>query len=320
MRNLPLLFAWAGLATAGCTESVIEKTVYVDRYPDVGESGFMNLDAGESEHDLSDGGGRRGRDVFLEERVGDAGNSSPDVFVPRSSDAGADITPPFLEFYTIMAFFPYGSNRVLHARVQDENPVDVKFQLTNAMGEQESILVPHEQANFRGRNAGYEARFPGVWNQPGVYRVDVTAFDRAGNQSSNPGVVPVYDQLVTDMPGFVGNPVFTFTYDDWLAQVVQHPLFRALFDRQSRRGGQTNADDILGYQATIGQRIIDGREYDKRPVLVHLRQYPDERGAVELLYEFDNGNNYFVGLQRPIFEAIGVVTSEQQVRDALGTR
>jgi len=53
---------------------------------------------------------------------------------------------------------------------------------------------------------------------------------------------------------------------------------------------------------------------------VHLRQYPDERGAVELLYEFDNGNNYFVGLQRPIFEAIGVVTSEQQVRDALGTR
>lgn len=323
MRILPFI---AALGLAGCGDTVVEKTVYVYRYPDAGEQGRQPDPEAFPEHGFSGGEGQGGSGGgSLDERVRDAGHESdiPSVSDGTAGDAGdaaGDHTPPFLDFVVRQEFYRIGTDRILFAHAQDaESPVDVKFDVTNALGEHEVVLVPHEQASFRGDLGQYEARLPGRWNQPGVYRVDVTAFDRAGNETSVNGVVPVYDQFVLSMPGFVGNPVFTLTYDEWKRDVVGNAAFRDVFNRQGRVRDKTHADEILDYEQTLGERIVDGREYTKLPAFVHLRQYVDERGAVELVYEYDNPENYFVGLQRPIFEAIGVVTTEQQVRQILGS-
>lgn len=327
MRTLTLLFALAGAAAAGCGDRVIERTIYVDRYPDAGVQERQPDPEAAPEHGFSEGEGQGGGGGGgpLDERIRDAGRESDVSSVPDTAgdagDAADDHTLPFLDFVVRQEFYRIGSDRVLFAHAQDaESPVDVKFDLTNALGEHEFVLVPHEQASFRGDLGQYEARLPGVWNQPGVYRVDVTVFDRAGNQVSDSGGIPVYDPKVTAMPGAIGNPVFTLTYDEWKRDVVGNAAFRDVFNRQGRVRDKTTADEILDYEATLGERVVDDRAYTKLPAFVHLRQYVDEHGAVELVYEYGNPENYFVGLQRPIFEAIGVVTTEQQAREILGSR
>ena len=328
MRTLTslVLAAATTLVGWGCTEV---KNIYITNYPDAAgvsdaESPRRDIDAA-SEHtgDTNDGGGSWEADADFnpipEKR--DVGISASDVPVSSDGDTNnVDVTPPFVEFYTGPAYFKLGNPRTMNATVRDVSPVDVKFDLTTAIGEHERVLVPYEQANFRGDTGIYEAHLPGAWDQPGLYHVDVTALDRAGNQSSTWGSIPVYDPPVASMPEFIGNPVVDLTYGTW-KDFLSGPQFRDTFNRPSgRQRDKTIADDILEYEATLGPRVIDGREYTKMPTSVHLQDYPRENGAVELVYEFDNTNNYFVGMRGPVFETIDAVTTEAQARQMLGSR
>ncbi|MDO8642019.1 MAG: hypothetical protein Q7R76_00305 [Candidatus Woesearchaeota archaeon] len=309
MRLTPILLA---LGLVGCGDTV-EKTVYIYRYPDAGSvADTTQSDVRPPEHGNGEGEGQS-----AELDAGSLDGRVQDAAADAAVSADATVLPVTIDHHFFSDYFRYGSERRFQAITQ--NAEKVVFELTNALGEIETITVPQQNATIRGSRAVYQALFPGVWNQPGVYPITATAVGAEGNRVSDSDSAAAYNQLVTEMPPALGVSVFILSYDVWKRDVLGSPLFRDIFDQPSRNRGETWADAILAYEQTFGQRVIDGREYTKLPVRVHIVESPDERGAVGVVYEQGNGNNYFANMNRLVFEGIGAVTTREQIGQILGT-
>lgn len=330
------LFALLGLAGAGCGSEKEVQVVHIYHYADAGSGpeypgelpprgGFTE---GEGQGEGGGGGGERPSERSDAGPRSDAGSvRDHDAGVSGSgADAGSGVgdgESPRIEYYGVEQLF--GDPREASALIYDASPVDVDFVLTNTLGLEELVTVSFEQVQQRGREAElggtegiYRANFGNVWDQPGRYKLKISAHDRAGNERTSFHDLFVLDRLVVLMERFLNDaPVYTLSYADWEAKIVDSPLFREMFNREA--GSGTHADVVLDYETTLGRRVVGDRAYQKDPVQVHLVRSQDERGTLAPVYEFfyDNDAGFHTNMAGFVYERIDVRATGALVDEAL---
>ncbi len=331
MRTFSLLFALAGAVGAGavgCGERVVERTIYVDRYPDGGAQGPCPRDPGAApEHGFGEGEGEGGdglSDSF------DAGSGQD----PRgASDAGSgsfdgaqngvtDREPPRVEYEAVEQFF--GAPRMAAATISDDSRVDAEFILTDGSGLENRVTIQYGMVDRRGVPEGathgvYRAQFNGEWDRPGNYFVRIEATDSSGNKTVSDNDLFVLDAYVVRRDPPNGLIAHLLSYDDWKRYIVDGDLFEAMFNRRDGEGGagETHAERVRAYEALLGQRVAGGREYQKMPSTVLLIQSGDAGGTLTPVYGFsEEESNWHLNLDR-VQEYIGVRATEALVEQAL---